>query len=85
MKIGASQEKINSWYFNIYLDDLIVKWRISCCGCYVGFVFLSCLFLQTIIFYYLVLFYVYNSCLTFVDILIINTTYCLTKSFFIVC
>jgi len=45
MKSGVGQGRINSpWFFNVYINDLIVKLRNSGFGCYLAFVFIGCIY-----------------------------------------
>ena len=45
MKSGVGQGRINSpWFFNVYINDLIMKLRNSGYGCCIGFVFVGCMF-----------------------------------------
>jgi hypothetical protein len=45
MHSGVGQGRINSpWFFNVYINDLIVKLRCSGFGCYLGFCYAGCLF-----------------------------------------
>ena len=70
MKSGMGQGKINSSrFYNVYINDLIVKLRNSGYGCYIGFIF-ACCFLQIIFCFYLLIFYIYNACLSYVVIMV---------------
>jgi exonuclease III len=45
MKSGVGQGRINSpWFFNVYINDLIVNLRNSGFGCYIGCLYAGCLF-----------------------------------------
>lgn len=46
IKSGIGQSRLNSlWFFNVNVNDLIVKLRNSGFGSYFGFAFADCLFL----------------------------------------
>ena len=45
MKSSVDLERINSpWFYNLYINDLIVKLRNSGYDCNIGFIFAGCLF-----------------------------------------
>ena len=53
MKSGVDQSRINApWFFNMYLNDLMVKLRINNGGCHIDFVSVGCLITDHILLLY---------------------------------
>ena len=80
MKSGVGRGRINSpWFYNVYINDLIVKLRKGGYGCYNGFIFAGCLFFAYDILLLSASILHLQRMLELVVIMVMNMIYCSTK------